>query len=361
MITIDYNNNTYVSVNDIIKKAPIYSKGARSAHDLMRKKNISKGNYIYARFINNEWEISNGNSAKFDRIFVISSFLNDIPEINKACDKIIIHNGIEKAPKIIKLIEAEKLKDNKNNIIEIEIRGDRYADKINFKVKDIAKSFNMLRLQDILLDEKKSYQKSIDYKYFYCNYKNKIKKELFITYRGFQKLIETNRAKIFTSFDKDILHKWLNQLFDKNRQLEHFTLNIDDNIIKSYNGYVYCITSSMINYVKIGYWRGNITSLEQRYKTYYGNNLEVFYVYTENAFELEQKCHKYFDKYKLCNELFNKQYNNNYKTYLEENKIIINKNYLDESTDEVLNYENTIKTKNIYIQQLEKQIKILNN
>jgi hypothetical protein len=46
---------------------------------------------------------------------------------------------------------------------------------------------------------------------------------------------------------------------------------------KEYNkGYVYCITSPLLNAIKIGLWKGTIDNLLARYITPYGKNLELY-------------------------------------------------------------------------------------
>ena len=70
MNTIEYQNNIYINGDYILENAPIYSKGVRSSRDLVKKKNIDKTLYIYARYKDNNWIISDGKSAKFDKVFI---------------------------------------------------------------------------------------------------------------------------------------------------------------------------------------------------------------------------------------------------------------------------------------------------
>jgi hypothetical protein len=223
----------------------------------------------------------------------------------------------------------------------------------SFFILDILINFNTAFFNEdfVLIDDRKSYLENIDYKYFIClKGNNKCNKELFLTCAGFRKLIETSRRIKFNIDNKSIMHKWIFQNFDYDKA-DNF--NIDKKAItKSYNGYVYLITSNIINYVKIGYWTGSIDGLLKRYNTYYGNKMDLFYVITKNAFQLEQKCHKYFSEYKICNELFDKSYIENYKAYLLNNKEHINYNPNNN------NIENIIKSKDLYIQYLENKLKI---
>ena len=106
---------------------------------------------------------------------------------------------------------------------------------------------------------------------------------------------------------------------DKTKELmESFNATIKNE--KSKIGYVYCATSSTINHIKIGFWRGSIESLQSRYVTYYGSDLELFHVMTKDAPKLEYLCHAHFDEQRITNELFLKDNFDEYKLYLENNK-----------------------------------------
>ncbi len=58
------------------------------------------------------------------------------------------------ATNIINLENNEKFHDNEDNIIEIETRGERKVDGIYFKVKDVINGFNMLNLDNTIIDKK---------------------------------------------------------------------------------------------------------------------------------------------------------------------------------------------------------------
>jgi hypothetical protein len=77
---ITINNNNYVLADDILKKAPVYSKGCRCSRDLFRRKEIS--DYIFAKLTDNGWELTDGKSAKFDKVLIDKKIINNIPELN---------------------------------------------------------------------------------------------------------------------------------------------------------------------------------------------------------------------------------------------------------------------------------------
>ena len=75
------NEIEYVKGDHIINNAPIYSKSCRNARDLIRKKNISVENYIYARNEKNEWIITYGKSIKYDKVLLLKSLTETIEEL----------------------------------------------------------------------------------------------------------------------------------------------------------------------------------------------------------------------------------------------------------------------------------------
>jgi hypothetical protein len=216
MDKLKYNNKTYINGEIILKNAPIYSKGCRSVRDLVKKKKITDTDFIYARLKDNEWNKTEGKSAKFDKVFLLKSIIDSISELNNN-ETITDDKGIEKAPGLIHLKDEEKFQDNEGNILDIETRGERNVDKIYFKVKDVSKTFNIESLyRHIIDDERKSYIENEEYKYFICektgnwekkstkksNNKTTIKKELFLTYQGMLRVLFVSRNNKTSKFIK---------------------------------------------------------------------------------------------------------------------------------------------------------------
>jgi uncharacterized protein YnzC (UPF0291/DUF896 family) len=168
------------------------------------------------------------------------------------------------------------------------------------------------------------YEEGIHYIFFSDGNLEKItkKKSLYLTIQGFRRVLEVSRIKMSPSM-KNILHAWNNNLdsFD----VDSYNVDIEDSINKTKQGYVYCVSSEEQDYVKIGSWKSTLELLRTRYIPHFGNNLELFYVHTRDALELERKCQKYFNNYNIKNkffklESFEKEQLEQYKAYLEENK-----------------------------------------
>lgn len=231
MTTIKIDNKKYIIGEYILENALIYSKGARGSRDLIKKKAIDKSKYIFARNINDVWTVNDGKSVKFDKVFFDKTFIKTIPELNNSTN-ITDDKGIEQAPDIIILNDNEKFKDHEGNILELETRGERTFNKIYFKVKDVAKEFEIDNPKYTILNKRNNYEETRDYKFFNCSkpntrtdtkskYKTVIKKELFITYIGLLRILfnvrdsRTKENNILNNIKKYINYDW-----NCNKQLE---------------------------------------------------------------------------------------------------------------------------------------------
>ena len=121
-------------------------------------------------------------------------------------------SAVEVAPALLILDDADKFKDTEGKILNIETRGEKDRNNIFFKVKDVASSFDMPRLQDVLLDKRGNY-KTEDYKFYkVCHVNNGatlIKKCLYLTYKGIVRVLLVSRNKNVEKFQE-----WaLNTLF----------------------------------------------------------------------------------------------------------------------------------------------------
>ena len=117
----------------------------------------------------------------------------------------------------------------------------------------------------------------------------------------------------------NMLSSWLNQFNNLNYTSYILNKYVNDN--NNIHSYVYCVTSNILNAIKIGYWKGSINGLRSRYITPYGNNIELYYFHSKLPKMLEHKCHIYFDKYKITNELFEKKYLHEYIKFIAPHPI----------------------------------------
>ena len=224
-IPIIINKLKYSQSEFLFIDAPIFCKGSRSSRDLIKKKNIDSKYYIYAKFDSkiNSWLQTDGKSAKMDKVLFRHIYLKTINELdlNDQPDQPSPTNNDEqilKAPELLELDDNEKFRDENNNIVDIETRGERKYDQIYFKVKDVSIGFDMPNLYRVVVDSDGNYKSDIDYKYFNCcekiNSSNQtskkviVTKELFLTYEGILRVLfvsRNNKTKQFIKWATDTL------------------------------------------------------------------------------------------------------------------------------------------------------------
>ena len=95
MELITINNINYILGDYILANAPIYSHSCRSSRDIIRNKKIESLQFIYARKINEIWVLTEGKSAKFDKVLIKEEFIKTIPELNnhnESIDEVILYD-----------------------------------------------------------------------------------------------------------------------------------------------------------------------------------------------------------------------------------------------------------------------------
>ena len=311
-----------MQANDLIRACPVWCKGIRNGRELINEKNVPAKYYVYARKDGDEWIITDGASRKCDKVLIRKLYLDRCNEYTNEINGVDVQDkdGIAMAPDIILLEDDKKITDDSGNVLEIEARGIRQSDGVYFKVRDVSRGFKMDNLADTLGRACTHYTEHVDYVYFLCIDKGKPRKELFLTYAGFRRMVEVNRKNYSANMKKQ-MHDWLAQfdpIVDTN-----YKLNIADEIISSMKGYVYCVTANMIDFIKMGCWRSTLGALRARYITYYGADLVMHCVETNNARKLESMCHREFNKYRITNELFKKEHLAEYLAYMNANKHVI--------------------------------------
>lgn len=200
MDTYRINKKSYYLANDVMKTMPVVFKGCNVPKTFVTKHNLSHSKYTFARFSNKKWVKTDGSSRKFDKLFLEQSWFD-----KKYLSSDAYVDNIKMAPDIIELEDHEKFYDSDGNILEIEVRGEREADKCYFLVSDIIKEFEMKRLDRTILDARNDgYVKHVHFEYFYLknegkNFKDKTKK-LYLTYTGFLRVLFASNNKTANKF-----------------------------------------------------------------------------------------------------------------------------------------------------------------
>jgi len=196
MEIINFAEHEFYLADDLFTHAKIFCKGSRNGRQLLDKHQIPEKDYMYARKDNdNNWIANDGDSKKFDKVLISKKYAEKyIPEFSKKAKY-----DIDMAPPILVLKKKEKFKDHNRNIIEIEVRGERFASKCFFKVKDVSDGFGLKSLHKNIIDENTGYEENIHYKFFICENihnveNNVIKKKLFLTYNGLLRVMFVSRS-----------------------------------------------------------------------------------------------------------------------------------------------------------------------
>lgn len=86
----------------------------------------------------------------------------------------------------------------------------------------------------------------------------------------------------------------------------------------SKNGYIYAVTSDILNAVKIGMWTGSLHNLKSRYLTPYGPSLQICCVAVDDCVQTEAELHKQFKEFNMGGELFDKDQMGRYREALQK-------------------------------------------
>lgn len=193
------NNKKYYRADDLWTSNPSFFKGCKVSKSVVKNTDkIPQNRYIFARKINNIWIATRGNSRKFDKLFISKKWY----DVNHNNDK------VETEPNLIHLDYNEMFANNDDNLIDIEVRGEREFDKCYFRVKDIMDGFGLKNLH-VIINEGSGFHEDVHYKYFYSsnftyplNKKSRHSriKKLYLTYRGLLKVLFGSRNETTDKF-----------------------------------------------------------------------------------------------------------------------------------------------------------------
>jgi hypothetical protein len=209
---IKINKKYYYNANKLMKYDPVYFKGVFSVRKIIEKKNISEDQYIYAYIVDGEWKESNKSYPKA-KLFIRKKYVEEnIPKMipNASIEEINKMYDFSMAPDILELDDNEKFKDSHDNIIEIEVRGNRNYKECYFLMEDVMEGFKLKNLYNTILHKNGDYNKDVHYKYFiskknenFTNFeskKNAFSKTMYLTYIGLIRTLVTSRSKYCEQF-----------------------------------------------------------------------------------------------------------------------------------------------------------------
>jgi len=256
------NNKSYYKADDLSDINPAYFYGCRNnPRNIVEKKNIPEGSYLYAYIKNDEYIISKKTYMRA-KLYIDKSWAETNIKGNGNSPNNITKdtNGAVIAPPEIKLNDDEYFLDTNGNKIDIKIRGNRDKREYYFYVKDISKNFNLPNLNITLTNKESGYERNTHYKVFVCQRNEKEKKtnnSLYLTYKGLIRCLYVSRspnADKFQDWSTNILltHQFgsKNEKINLASSLMGIPTNILKNVLKSCMNPTPCIYMFTLGYVK---------------------------------------------------------------------------------------------------------------
>ena len=195
MFEYTLNNKTYIDLKDVRNEHKDYCKGTRSNSQLVERKNFK--DFIYGRIDEEELIQTEKLSRKFGSIFVNKEELNALYEKQET---------LPPAPSLITDKDLVFFKDEDGITYNVPMRGERTRDGIFFRVKSVMEVFKMNNLHKDMIRTHTNYNLNEHYIYFNVSEIDGVPaqpvKEMYLTYRGLRKVIETSRSGVGYKFQK---------------------------------------------------------------------------------------------------------------------------------------------------------------
>ena len=222
------NDTTYIDIRDIRKDHKDYCKGTRSNNQLLERKNIT--DFIFARIENNQLIITERLSRKFGSIFINKNVLTELFDQRET---------LLSAPPLITDQDLVFFRDDNGKEFNVPMRGERTQERIFFQVKAVMEVFQMDNLNKVLVMPNTMYEPTNHYIFFNVPIGNLVEnqqKEMYLTYSGLRKVIETSRSGIGHTFKKWIDEIVFSSLWGtKKQKINTFykVLNVDAEHLKA--------------------------------------------------------------------------------------------------------------------------------
>jgi len=245
MQTHTVNRREYYLSNDLIEKYPKIFTGHVNSRRFVDHHELSEGkDYIFARRNAGKYTKSNGNATAIDKVLLSKEWFDDFIEEESGSGEGSGEesgsgegsgeesgsgegSGSEESgseeesgsgeesgseepsddyvhpkyiPSKVVLKEAEKFIDINGDVISINVVGSREANKIYFKVSDVASGFGLPNLNGTVANKRNNgYIYSEDYVVFRISETNN-KKVSYLTYSGLLRALFSNRSQSSTKF-----------------------------------------------------------------------------------------------------------------------------------------------------------------
>ena len=198
------NKRNYYLYGDLVKKYPSLRKGCRTRADFIEKHKLAANHYTYARMAKDgSWHVSKGDSCRVDRFFLRVKHVDAHMITEEVEEKEVIMR-----PEVVSLDESDCFQDDDGNLMQIEVVGKRTVTEAYFKLKDVAREFQLPNLAKTVTRVKESsYVEGEHYHWFTYTADvtkksdgSQNKRDLYLTYRGIIRVAFTTRKHVVESF-----------------------------------------------------------------------------------------------------------------------------------------------------------------
>ena len=239
MKIVKINNKKYINYKNIIEKYPKMWVGCKTAIEFINRNKIESKHIIYAREKNGKWKETNGKSRRFDKLHISYIYYEETINNENDEDKSDDEDEYDEEPDEIELTDDEKFRNDKGKIVNIKVIGERDSEKCFFNVNDMKDAFCIPKIRTVLTNKNRGYKYQIHYVYFSSainDGKHRIKKVMYLTYRGILKILFSSRKTIAESYiswaTKTLFTAHIGSKKQK-RKLAGDLLGITPNIIKT--------------------------------------------------------------------------------------------------------------------------------
>lgn len=195
MKTYYANDTGYVDIKDVRAECKAYCKGIRSNTGLLETKGITQ--FVYGRIVDGELVVTDKLSKKTGSTFIVRDVLSDVLEATP-CDTLPI------APPLITDSDLVFFKDDDGVEYTVPMRGERTKEGIFFQVKSVMNVFQMENLQSNVQLVHTGYAIAEHYIWFDVsesyNVCNQQVKEMYLTYHGLMRVINSSRSGVAHKF-----------------------------------------------------------------------------------------------------------------------------------------------------------------
>lgn len=205
-MSVQINNVEMYDVAYLKDKIPTYFSGfSTNVFRIVKKKEVPESEYVYASYSTKTgWKVLEKDTTYARKKMLITK---------KWCDKNI--PGLDTSqtdaeydplPPLLKLDDSEKFTDEKNNVVNIQIRGEkRHVDNVFFRTVDIGHMLEIDQIRTTITNGTSTFQKGVHYTYF-----SKEKSDnsgghtvaMYLTYGGLVKLLFSSKKNMAIHFQR---------------------------------------------------------------------------------------------------------------------------------------------------------------